>query len=402
MARHAKLCPPSGWDRWSICSASVDLQTGEGSIYAAEGTAAHLLADTCFREQLKPHDYIGIRIWVPDAEDEADGVREAFLTPDDTGEPLTGWVFEVDQEMADNVETFMDEVYMQPRDFMQSETEVPIGHITKEDGATGHADVIRIHGTTLATHDLKYGQGKRVYAKDNGQQLLYLLGAIKKMDWTGIDFDTFEVHIHQPRLGSHDVWTLTKEELIEWAKKIGARARRITVDGEREFQPGHEACRFCDYRKQCEARDTLAAMSPDEFPSDQAYEGLDMAGILDRVEFVEQWCADMWAKANDMVSQDPDCIPGWGLFPGRGGRQIKDEEGVKRTCKNLKLKLDQYMPRSLLSAAQIEKLVGKKVYAEKFTDFITKTEGKAKLGRDTGGRKKVNTAENLGFEDLGD
>jgi hypothetical protein len=394
MAKHAKLCPPSGWDRWSNCSASVDLQTGGGSEFAAEGTAAHLLGDTCFQTETEPHDWIGQIIWVPDDQDEQAGERELFIEAGKEA-PLTGWTFEVDMEMADHVKTYMDEVRMQPRDYMQSETAVPIGHITGEEDASGHADVIRIHGKTLATHDLKYGQGVKVFAKDNGQQVHYLLGAIKELEWYG-DFDKFEVHIHQPRLGHHDVWYLSREELTEWAKKINKVAYAIVVQGRREFGPSTKGCKFCDYRKECEARASMAAASVQDFPEYELEEepedaaGKKMAEILDRVEFLESWIKDMWTKANQMAEENPGSIPGWDMFPGRGGRKIRDEKAEKLLKSRLRkhgYKVDQYMPRKLKSPAQIEKEVGKEAYNEWVADLVEKTKGTPKLGRAKGDRK---------------
>jgi len=403
MAKHAKLCPPSGWDRWSNCSASVDLQTNEGSEFAAEGTAAHLLADTCHRQGNKPADYIGSNIWVPDAEDEDAGERERFLD-DDHEAPLTGWVFEVDKSMAGYVQEYLDQVYMQPADYLQSETAVPIDHITGEEDAEGHADFIRVHGKTLATHDLKYGQGVKVYAEDNGQQVHYLSGARRAMEWMD-DFEHFEVHIHQPRLGHHDVWTLTKAELIAWEKKINEKAYPIVIEGVREFGPDTKGCKFCDNRRTCAARDAIAMASPDDFPDDPAELGVEpdlgdyMAAVLDRIEFVEAWIKDMWARANDMVKDDPDAIPGWGLYPGRGSRKINDEAKVKSKLKGLKYKLDDYAPRKMCSAAQLEKLVGKEVYTEKFSEFVTHTEGTPKLGRSKGNRKSSRQKDLAAFGD---
>lgn len=402
MAKHAKLCPPSGWDRWSVCSASVDLQTNEGSEFAAEGTAAHLLGDTCFLTDTKASDWLDQVIWVPDAQDEEEG-KDARFMEEGEDPPLTGWAFTVDHEMADNVQTYIDEVMMQDRDYMQSETEVPIGHITGEEGATGHADVLRVHGKTLATHDLKYGKGVKVYAKENGQQLLYLLGGAKELDWLD-KFEKFEVHIHQPRLGHHDVWYLGREELLMWAKTINKAAYRITAMGEREFQPGLKACKFCDYRKPCEARSTMAMASPDDFPDivngeDASSDGAYMAEVLDRVEFVENWIKDMWTRANDMVKDDPDSVPGWGLFPGRGSRKIIDEEKVKARLRKRKFKVDDYAPRKMCSAAQLEKIVGKEEYNDTFKEFVEHFEGTPKLGRAKGSRKNTHQQTLDAFED---
>jgi len=412
MGKHAKLCPPSGWDRWSNCSASVDLQTNEGSEFAAQGTAAHLLADTCLRElmaswrdstvvPLKPADFIGQSIWVPDAQDEEAGEVEHLLQEGEEA-PLTGWVFEVDQEMVDNVQQYIDEVTMQERDYLQSETAVPLDHITGEEGASGHCDALRAHGKTLASHDLKYGKGVKVYAKENGQQLLYLLGGIRELEWLN-DFEKFEIHIHQPRLGHHDVWYLSKEELEIWAKKIAAKAYDVVKLGKREFGPTVKGCKFCDNRRTCAARDEMAMANVDDFPDEgDAISGADpgqyMAAVLDRIEFVESWVKDMWTKANDMAKDQPGSIPGWDLFPGRGGRKIVDEAKVKARLRKRKHKLDEYMPRKMISAAQLEKLVGRDEYKKVFAEFVEHYEGSPKLGRVKGDRKTSAQADLDAFD----
>ena len=411
MAKHAKLCPPSGWDRWSVCSASVDLQTNEGSEFAAQGTAAHLLGDTCFKEFIagpeyaaKPADFIGQRIWVPDADDEAAGMTECFTDAFEGAEPpLTGWVFEVDHEMADNVQTYMDEVLMQDRDYLQSETAVPLEHITGEEGATGHADVLRTHGKTLATHDLKYGKGVKVFAKENGQQLLYLLGGARELNWLG-RFERFEIHIHQPRLGHHDVWILGREELEIWAKRIAAKAYDIVKLEKREFQPGTKACKFCDYRRECVARGEMAMATPDDFPpADEIEEGMIdrgayIAAALERVEFVENWAKDVWAAATDMAKEQPGSIPGWDMFPGRGSRKIVDEDKVKARLRKRKYKIDDYAPRKMCSAAQLEKIVGKEEYKTTFSEFVEHYDGTPKLGRVQGSRKSVSEQTRDAFD----
>lgn len=400
MALHAKLCPPSGWDRWSVCSASVDLQTNEGSVYADEGTAAHLLAATALENELKAADYIGQRIWVPDAQDQAEGECERFLVGDE--DPLTGRIFEVDHGMADAVQDYVDQVLVQDRDYIQFETAVPIGHITGEEGATGTADCIRVHGTTLAVHDLKFGQGKKVFAEANGQLLIYLLGAIKNLDWYG-DFDKFEIHIHQPRLGHHDVWTLDLPTLMSWAEEIRHKALPITQEGHREFMAGPSACRFCDYRSSCAERERFVQSEViDEFPiQDQPELAEDKAKLLkalEHVEMVEQWCKDVWKAAADADNAEPGCLPGWGHFAGRGSRKIIDEERLVKRLKGWKFKLDDYMPRSLLSAAQVEELVGRARYATLAKDkLVEKIKGKPVFGRDTGKKERTNTPEAQGF-----
>lgn len=404
---HAKLCPPSGWDRWSNCTISVDLQTGESSIYADEGTAAHFLADTAFKAKKKAADYVGRKIWVPSPAGYKKGQRERFLL-DVENDPSEGNTFEVDFAMADPVQEYMDQVLVQDRDYLQFETKVPIGHVTGEEGATGTCDALRAIGVTLASHDLKFGQGKRVFAKNNGQQLLYLLGGLEELDWFG-EFEHFEVHIHQPRLGHHDVWELTRDELEEWRAKISEKAHRVTIEGVREYGPSKDGCMFCDNRIPCEARTKFIQDGiADGFPllEDEVgdlgleEENAKMLVDLEYVEMVEKWCKDQWAKAYDIVKADPDALPGWGLFPGRGSQNYKDEALAEKRLKGMRFKLDEYKPRKLVSPAQAKKLMGKERYTRFAKDMVDWKEGKPTFGRDTGKRKKVDTAEAMGFSDL--
>jgi len=405
VSAHAKLCPPSGWDRWSVCTASVDLQTGEGSVYADEGTAAHLLAATALKNGTKAEDYIGMWIWVPDHQGYEDGEQEDFY--ESAGDcPLTGRTFEIDKAMADPVQDYIDQVLIQEADYIQFETKVPIGHITGEEDATGTADTLRVHGTTLAVHDLKFGQGKQVYAKDNGQLMLYLLGGIKDLDWLASRFDRFEIHIHQPRLNHHDVWEFDEATLVEWAKKIRKAGHTVTVEGRRDFQPDQEACRFCDYRDNCSARtNKVRDIVLNEFPLLEGSDAMTPAQLSEAghlVSFVESWAKDIWARLNDAVRRDPEAYPEWKLTEGRGSRAFAEgaESKAQVRLKKLHFKLDDYAPRKFITAAAVEKLVGKAVYKEKFADLVTWTPGSLKLTPAADPRPAANTGEALGFADL--
>lgn len=62
MAKHAKICGPSGAHRWMVCPGSERLSQGmpDGSSkYAIEGTAAHALAEQCLLSGLDPLDFVG-------------------------------------------------------------------------------------------------------------------------------------------------------------------------------------------------------------------------------------------------------------------------------------------------------------------------------------------------------
>ena len=66
MSQHAVLSP-SGAEKWMGCPGAPAMEKGlpdNGSAYADEGTAAHLLGSTCIEQVRDPASYIGAVILV--------------------------------------------------------------------------------------------------------------------------------------------------------------------------------------------------------------------------------------------------------------------------------------------------------------------------------------------------
>lgn len=204
---HARLSP-SGAHRWMACPGSVVLEAAfpdKGSVYADEGTAAHMLAAWCLADRLDPDGYIGEVIRV--------GERQ----------------FPVTKAMAEHVADYVKLV----RDLSAGkqllvERKVPIGHLTGESGATGTSDAVIVDAAnrTLVVADLKYGMGVKVDAIGNHQLQMYALGAYEAYSLLA-DFQTVSMYIHMPRLNHVSEYHITVPELLQFADRVREAAAKV-------------------------------------------------------------------------------------------------------------------------------------------------------------------------------
>ena len=222
---------PSSLDRVLNCTASVATTAGmksETSEFAEEGTAAHSLAEWKLRKALKQRagkrptsDY-----WTDEMEECTDDYRD----------------FCMEQAGAAKQETSDAIVFVEQR--VDLSDYVP--------GCFGTVDFMAISESTLYVTDLKYGRGVQKDAENNPQLMAYGLGAL------GIADPIFEIEkvvltIFQPRLGHVSSWTITADELRQWANDVLTPKVAEAVAGEGSFAPG-EWCRFCKARNVCRAR----------------------------------------------------------------------------------------------------------------------------------------------------
>ena len=387
------------------CTASVDVlreYPNSSSKYAREGSAAHYLADTCLSAGVKAERYLDkvIAVWTNE-----EG-REFYRFGDEVPSDVVLLIedeFEVDRGMVDAVQEYMDQVLELPSDYIQFETKVPIGWITGEEDASGTADSIRITGRTLAVHDLKYGQGVRVDAENNEQLMLYASGAARELDWM-CEFENYEVHVHQPRLNHHDVWTFTHDELVDFIQRVQMAVGEI--DSDPQFRPSDGACKFCSHKPNCDAlANYMHAELIDDFPVLEDRSLLEDQSVLTRMlpklSLFRDTCAAYEAAAIDRLSHDPESVPGWKLVAGRGSRAWQDEKLAEKTLRGkLKQKIDDVAPRNFCSPAQAEKLVGKRAYKENLAGVVENKAGRPTLAPESDKRPAIKSAEALGFENL--
>ena len=396
---HAKLSP-SGAHRWMRCPGSVALEApfpDDSSVFAAEGTLAHLLAS-----------------------DELDGVKPAC---ERIGEQHTvdGFDFTVDKVMVAYVEDYVKLV----REYAEGgvllvEQKVPIGHLTGEEGATGTSDAVIVHANEgrLTVVDLKYGMGVRVMAAENEQAMMYALGALERYEQLA-DFTDVCMVIHQPRLNSVAEHWIRVDDLLKFAQKVREASGAVyAAINSREFpaipwessflEPGDKQCKFCKAARNagCPALDAVVAETYDEIaPAAEPDDFRDLgdnalAVAMGRIELVELWCKGIRAEVERRLTKGLD-VPGYKLVEGRKGNRAWSNAKDAEKRLSAVLKRDEMYEEKLISPATAEKLLKKDPEGLALLDELThRPEGKLSVAPVTDARPvKVTTAVADDFAD---
>lgn len=377
---HSRLGPSSS-ERWLNCLGSV-LYTKDmpdkSSIYAAEGTAAHELSEWVREQGKLAKKFIGQVIEVEE------------------------WEFEVTQEMADAVQSFVDYCEELEGDGFYEER---VHYTAWVPDGWGTADDIRIEdGGTCHVTDLKYGKGVQVWAKDNPQLRLYALGVFQ--DYGHLyDIKDFHLTIHQPRLGHVDEVSITVKELLLWARDIVAEAAVEALKPGAPFVAG-DWCGFCPGKFECEARSQqMMETHLADFEDLEAEEmpNFKVGQILDKISAIRKWLNDIEErgmsevqKGHPVTGKDGD----YKLVEGRSNRCWKDQEVAEARLRKIsKLKVsDIFAKPKLLGPSPIEKLLGKKHPLLK--ELVEKPPGKPVLVSASDPRKTLQVKAEDEFEDL--
>tara|TARA_R100001143_G_C3360997_1_gene135685 strand:- start:17975 stop:19177 length:1203 start_codon:yes stop_codon:yes gene_type:complete len=391
--------------RWSRCLGSLAAtqgMDGGSSRFAREGTAAHTLGERALQYA------------------SGNPVRKAEFW---IGETITveGEDFVVDQEMADFVQVYVDQVMREPGELIiEEKLSLDDVYGVENQFGTGDAVVLDHENNRLYVGDLKYGRGVQVYAKDNEQLYSYGAAALRQFDFVG-DWQTITVAIHQPRLHHYDEHTLTRDELEEFITKAAERAQKavslIGTDAaaiEEAKTAGEKQCQWCPLKGNCA---TLAAWTHNQVFEDfttlsaDCEQPREAAGLTDeligkllaRADIIESTVKEWRAETLRRVEADIH-VPGWKLVQGRAGaRRWTDEDEVEAVYKRARIKqADKYAPPKLKTPTQAEKAFKKakpKIWNE-LQLLVEQPEGKPSLAPESDKRPALVVAETENFEDV--
>lgn len=257
----------------------------------------------------------------------------------------------------------------------------------------GTGDCIIIQGNRLDIIDYKFGQGVAVSAEGNSQMMLYGLGALNDF---GDIYEIHEVgmHIFQPRLNNISTEVLEVEALRFWGDKVVKPIAELAAQGKGDYCSG-EHCRFCPHAGQCPrlSADCMKLVSFDggkaAVPTMLPWQ---IADILKQESIITAWLKAVKERAlSQMLSGEE--IPGYKVVEGRGSREWSDEDAVMRRLKECPYDPIQYTKTELLSPAQMEKSLGKKIAQELVGELINTKPGSPTIALATDKRAAYNSQE---------
>lgn len=349
MGTHA-LLSPSAAHRWMNCPPSACLERefpSSSSEVAAEGTAAHALCEHKLRKFLK------LRSKRPQSDFEDD---------------------EMDRCSDDYVLFVQERMREIPSPMLLVEQRLDLTRYVPE--AFGTADCIIVGGDRLHIVDFKYGMGVLVEAEHNPQMMLYALGALELLD--GIyDIQTISMSIFQPRRENVCTWSLPKEELLRWARDDLVKKARLAYMGEGEYCAG-EWCTFCRASVRCRARaEEKLRLAKEEFKYPPLITDEEIEDVLGEIPELIKWANAILAYATDAAVNHGKAWMGFKIVEGRSVRRYKDEDVVAKEAKVAGY--TDIFDKRLIPLTQMEKLMGKEVFAKTLGDLIEKPPGKLTL-----------------------
>lgn len=364
---HAVLSA-SGASRWMNCTPSAQLEAKYGvktnSEYAAEGTLAHELAElllTSFLKKQEPSAYVIKAI-----------ENNQLYTPD------------MPDYVAQYVEycqgSYSELLKLYPQDTeMRIESKLDLSRYVPE--SFGTADCIVVGGDTMEVIDLKYGKGVVVYADDNPQLKLYALGAY---DLLGMLYDikTVRLTIVQPRLDSISSWELPLDDLLDWAENELREKAHLAYTGQGEPTIG-AWCKFCSVKSRCTAlyQESLDVADNDFEDDPRIMTDEQVSDILSRSDLITDFLDAVKEYALNQALEGKSW-PNFKLVEGRSVRKFGVEDSVIAAVLEESfpdVPREEFFTSKIKGITDLEKLLGKKKFAEMLGNYIVKPAGKPTL-----------------------
>ena len=366
MGNHALLSASSS-HRWLNCPPSARLCEGyddKGSNFAAEGSDAHSLCEYKLRKALG-------------------------MEAKDPTEDLTWYDAEM-EESASGYAAFVMELVAEAKKICSDPViliEQRLDYSKYVQSGFGTGDCVLISDGTLHIVDFKYGRGVLVEAEGNPQMKLYALGALEIFDCL-YDIENVSMTIYQPRRTNVSTFTLTRQELLDWAKTVLVPTAELAYAGDGEYHCG-EWCLFCKAKADCRERAKAnMELARYEFRQPPLLTDEEVEEILGKLDSLMDWASDIKDYALQAAISGKHWS-GYKLVEGRANRRYTDENAVIAAVKAAGY--DPYDEPKLLGVTAMTTLLGRKQFNDILGGLITKPQGKPTLVPESDKRPAMTT-----------
>jgi hypothetical protein len=343
-----------------VVEALPTIPDDHGSVYAQEGTAAHVLAELMARFQilesintLEFHE--AVQAWAKEYGIESDA--EAEMT--DHG-----------QKYVDYLRHRLDEI---PDSQLLLEQKLPTG----VPSSFGTSDAVIVSPTLVESVDYKYGLGVKVEAFENPQIRLYGVGALEAYGDLLGEVEKVRLTIVQPRLDHLAYEEMLAADLRAWRDSIIPIAEQA-LGPDAPFGPSDEACRWCPASGQCVAQMEYATQRDFGIKPD-VMDQHELAEALDQIPLIKAWVAAVEAYALNRVYSEGNPIPGYKVVMSGGRRSVTgDVADLVKTATALGYKTDDVAVLKARGIGELEKAL-KGDFDTIAAPFITKGSGSPSL-----------------------
>lgn len=248
--------------------------------------------------------------------------------------------------------------------------------------------------------DYKFGDGVKVFARENDQNLFYCAAAVMTPETKDLfaDIDLFVLAIIQPTIQSSQVcssWEVDYQRIDDEPEVV--RAAIAVAEGDDPPFAAGEHCdsSFCEGRGLCPATSGLAeSLKRIDVTNPEVHKNLPTHAQV-------QLAKSTIKAVEQFIHQQIEVgvpIDGWKIVPKRGTRQYTDEPAVRDIVKrSKKLKRDEAYTSTLKSPAQLEKVCKKKKldFDALFGEHVKKISSGSTLAADDDKRESVPSMQQL-------
>ena len=370
MSKHS-LLSASASHRWLNCPPSARLceeYEDKPSEYAQEGTDCHEL---CAYKVLKA---LG-----RSAKDPTENLTYYNSEMEDCAEGYCSFVME---QVAKAKERCTDPLVL-------VEQRLDYSRYVGIEGSFGTGDCVIVSDGLLHIIDYKHGLGILVSAEKNSQLSCYALGALDLFD--GIyDISEVSLTIYQPRRENVSTYTMSRDELLDWAENVLSPTAKLAYEGKGEFKAG-DHCRFCKAKANCRKRaEYNLELARYDFEMPAALSDEEVASILTKADELVAWAGDVRDYALQKALSGTK-FTGFKVVEGRSNRKYTDEDAAAKAVSDA-----GYSPyeQKLLGITAMSQMLGKKKFEELLGGLVYKPPGKPALVPESDKRPAINTAIN--------